>query len=288
MTATTVARTSHIGELGRFAHHRLPDGTELYFDPSTHRYFGEVKENAKANGGYSYVQASSLVGCSTPSKQLDTDPEPLMGWAAKLDQTGVAQLAAAALEADEPLDWLCTQRGIAEALWQSELTWRHVRDRMATRGTNIHERIFLALATGKRPPSLSALSSTERAYGQAAIKWWRANDPVPLFAEHLTAHPELRVAGRFDLLCEIGGERVLVDAKTREKGQARRSDHVQLAGYELCNEACGIGTSDRQAILILKPDGTPVEKRSKAEPADFLAALGAYRAGQELGKRMAK
>lgn len=280
--------TPVLNRVGRFELHKAPDDTAVYFDPSTHRYFGEVKENAKANGGYSFVQASSLTAVSTPAKQLDGDPEPLMGWAAKLDQVGVAELAAAAMDADEPLDWLCTQRGIAEALWQGELTWRHVRDRMATRGLNVHELIFEALATGKRPPSLERLSPAERGYGQAAMKWWRARQPKPLFVEQVTVNLELRIAGRFDLVCEIDGERVLVDAKTREKGQARMGDHVQLAGYEACNEVCGIGASDRQAILLLKPDGAFVEKRGLAEPDEFLAALGAFRAGQALGKRMAK
>lgn len=288
MATRPKARTSLVETVGRFERHRPPEGGDVYFDPSTHRYFDQVKPNKRANGGYSFVQDAALCAVSTPSKMLDGDPDPLMGWAAKLDQIGVAALASAAMDAEEPLDWLTTQRGIAEALYQSELTWRHVRDRMATRGINVHELIFLALGTGRRPPSLDRLSKTERAFGQAAMSWWMTRKPVPLFAEHITLDAENRVAGRFDLLCEIDGERVLVDAKTRDKGQARKGDHVQLAGYELCNQRCGIGHSDRQVILLLKPDGKFVEKKGKGEPDDFLVALDAHRHGADLGKRITK
>lgn len=282
MSAPTIERPD-VEILGRFEKHTVGDAV-VYFEPERHRYYGEVYENK--SGGYSYRQDSSMVGCSTPVKALDTNVDPLLYWAAKLDQTGIAELAGACLDSDDSLEWLRDQRSIAASLGEAELTWRHVRDRTATRGTNIHELIFLALATDKRPPSLSNLSAEERAYGQAAMRWWRDKRPTPLFAEQVTVYPEKRIAGRFDLLCEIDGERVLVDAKTREKGACRLSDHAQLAGYELCNVRCGIGPSDRQVALILKPDGSYDEHESVAEPEDFLAALEAYRRGGDLAKRM--
>lgn len=271
--------------IGRFEAHRIGEHT-VYFDPGPHRYYSEIKENKKSKGGYSYVQSSSLIGCSTPVKALDSDPGGLMNWAAKLDRVGVAELAGACLDSEDSLEWLRDPRVIGAALHEADLTWYDVRKRISDRGTNVHELIFLALATGERPPSLAKLSAEERAYGQAAIRWWRDNDPTPLYAEQVTYHPELRVAGRFDLLCEINGERVLVDAKTRDKGVARRGDHAQLAGYELCNVECGIGGSDRQVALLLKPDGTYDAHDSVGEPEDFLAALDAYRRGEALGKRM--
>lgn len=275
-----------VTQVGRFERHTVPDGSEVYFQPEPHRYFGEVKENPRSEGGYSYVQASQMVGCSTPVKALDTNTDPLLWWAAKLDQIGIAHLASAELDSDGDLDWLRDQSTIAAALRDAELTWDKVRDKTATRGKNVHELIFLALATDKRPPSLSRLSASERAYGQAAMRWWRDHDPTPLYAEQVTLCTEHRVAGRFDLLCEIDGERVLVDAKTRERGVDRKGDHAQLAGYEMCNIACGIGPSDRQVALILKPDGDYKAVDSVGTEADFLSSLAAYRAGGDLEKRM--
>lgn len=279
-----------VEQVGRFERHTLPDGSVVFYEPDpAHKYFGEVKESAKAEGGYSFVRDSRLTGVSTPTKALDSNIDGLLYWAAKLDQTGIADLVSTQLEAGcdiGDLDWLGSQPSIAAALRDAELTWTHVRDRAATRGTNVHERTFLALATGKRPPSLSALSEEERGYGQAAIRWWRDRKPEPLCAEQVTAHLERGIAGRFDLLAKIDSDRVLVDAKTREKGQDRRSDHAQLPGYELCNVACGIGPSERQLVLLLMPDGSYREVECVGTEADFRAALTAYRRGAKLEKRM--
>jgi hypothetical protein len=273
-----------VEQIGRFEAHTVPSGEVVYFEPEQHGYFGEIKP--KPGGDYSYVRDSRLTGVSTPVKALDTNVDPLLYWAAKLDQTGIAALVTIELEAGGDLDWLRDQQSIAAALREAELTWDKVRDKTATRGTNVHELIFLALATEKRPPSLSRLSAEERAYGQAAMRWWRDHDPVPLFAEQVTLWSDQRVAGRFDLLCEIDGERVLVDAKTRAKGVSRKGDHAQLAGYEAANIACGIGATDRQVALILKPDGTYDAVDSVGTVDDFVAALYAYRAGGDLDKRM--
>lgn len=275
---------SFIEHVGRFELHRTPNGSEVYFDPGPHAYFGEVK--AKSEDDYSYVRESRFTGVSTPVKTLDSNVDPLLWWAAKLDQIGIASLASAELAAGGDLSWLGSQKSIAAALNEADLTWAQVRDHTATRGTNVHESIFLALATEKKPPSLARLSAVERGYGQAALRWWHERNPVPVAAEQVTIHTELRVAGRFDLLCDVAGERLLVDAKTREGGKARKTDHAQLAGYEMCNTSCGIGPSDRQLALILRPDGSYLESWSVAEQADFTSSLDAYRRGGALDKRM--
>lgn len=273
--------------VGRFERHTLPDESVVYFEPDpAHAYYGKLKPNKRSPGGFSYVRDSRYTGVSTPVKALDPDPTGLMWWAAKLDQLGIAELARDALDAEADLTWLRSQKGLDSALREAELTWDKVRDKAADRGTAIHEQIFLAFAQEKRPPSLSRLSEEERAYGQAAIRWWRDRRPTPLFAEQVTVCHELNVAGRFDLLCEIDGERVLVDAKTREKGKERRGDHAQLEGYELCNIACGIGPSDRRMAVLLLPDGTYREVPSVGTEMDFMLALQTYRAGGDLGKRM--
>lgn len=279
--------TRNVEMVGRFERHEFTDADPIYYEPDpAHAYYGEVKANPKSAGGYSFVKASRYTGVSTAVKPLDSDPTGLMYWTAKLDQIGIADLACLSLDSDGDLDWLRSQESIAAALREAGLTWTDVRDATAKRGTAVHEQIFLALATEARPPSLSRLNAEERAYGQAAMRWWRDHDPEPLYAEQATVCHDLKVAGRFDLLCLIDGERVLVDAKTREAGKARKGDHAQLEGYELCNRSCGIGPSDRRIALLLLPDGTYQEVQSAAREDDFLCALDAYRAGGDLGKRM--
>ena len=270
--------------LGRFEVHRLPNGGTVYYDPGPHRYYAEL--NAKPDGTYAYKRGSGLTGISTISKAIDSDPGGLLHWATKLDQEGIAELACRSADNGGDLGWLRTRESIDAALRENELTWRHVRDRAAERGTNVHERIFAALAISDRPPSLAELSDTERAYGQAAFAWWRDHEPEPIHVEQVTASLEDGIAGRFDLLCEIDGERVLVEAKTREKGEARKADHVQLAGYELCNRVCGLGVSDRRLVLLLKPDGTYEQRTGVATEDDFIRALAVHRAGQGLAGRM--
>lgn len=273
-------------QVGRFEKHTTPDGSIVFYEPEKHGYFGEVKPSAKAQGGYSYVRASRLLGVSTIAKFLDADTDPLMHWAAKLDRIGTAELAAQALDADADLTWLREEWSISAALREAEATWSHVRNRAAVRGTNVHERIFAALATGTEPPSLADLTDQERGYGQAVFAWWRDRRPTPIAAEQVTVSHSLTVAGRFDLLAEVDGERWLLDAKTRETGKVRKSDHVQLAGYETVNRDCGLGETERQVALILMPDGNYREVDGVCTDADFAAALTACRAGKSIEKRM--
>lgn len=285
--------------VGRFEEVALPNGEVVYFEPEKHQYFGEIKESARSKGGYSFVQSTRLTGVSTIAKFLDPNADPLMHWATKLDQIGIAELASQALDAGADLAWLREQRTIIEALRDAERTWTHVRDRAAERGTNVHERIFLALATGREAPSLAALSEEERRYGQAAMKWWRDRQPDPIAAEQVTVDHANRFAGRFDLLAQVdasdfdhvpegiaGTFKVLVDAKTREKGKDRKSDHVQLPGYEVANVACDIGASDARLILLLMPDGNYREVWCAGTEADFYSALNASQSGKHLEKRM--
>jgi hypothetical protein len=272
--------------VGRFEEHTLPNGEVVYFEPEKHQYFGEIKESKSANGGYSFVRSSRLTGVSTIAKYLDANADPLMHWAAKLDQIGVAELASQAIDAGGDLTWLCSQESIRAALYEAEATWTHVRDRAAVRGTNVHERIFLALATGTEPPSLANLSEEERGYGQAAFAWWRDRQPEPIAAEQVTVDHARDFAGRFDLLATVSGSRDLFDAKTRETGKVRKSDHVQLVGYDTSNVACGLGAADRKFALILMPDGTYREEECVATEADFNSALLACRSGKHLDKRM--
>jgi len=160
---------------------------------------------------------------------------------------------------------------------------------MAEWGTNVHELTFLALAAGKQP-SLADLSDEERGFGQAVFAWWRDRKPEPLAAEQVTVCHSRKFAGRFDLLCriEIEGAKcsVLVDAKTRTSGKVRRSDHVQLVGYDIANRECKIGGADRMLALILMPDGTYRESWCRATEADFNSARNVHEAGKQLDNRL--
>lgn len=290
--------------VGRFEAHVTPDGATTYFDPGHHRYYGEIKPNPKSEGGYSYVQASALVGVSTAAKYLDGDPTGLMHWAAHRDQEGIAEIATADLDAGRSLDWLRSQGSIAARLSEAEATWVHIRDRRAEEGTNVHKKAVWALATGQERPSLADLSEAERGFGQGTFSWFHKRQPRPVAAEQLTVSQDKRIAGTFDLLADVDVDkfdtvpehlqdrdtiRILLDAKTRdEPRKIRKSDHVQLQGYEDCNQTCGIGSSDAQIVLLLLPDGTFREYWCDATVDEWYAALNSCHASKQVERRMAQ
>jgi hypothetical protein len=263
---------------------RSPNSTETLPDGTLVEFWDEVGVDGEPQRRRYAVNGGRSTSISSVAKALDTDPTGLMYWAASLTCEGVSWLS----EAHPDQAWIGSGKSIERALRDNELTWRHVRDQTAKRGTNVHELIFATLGAGKQTPSLADLSEDERGYGQAAIRWWRDHKPEPVYVEQMTADADAGVAGRFDLLADIDGERVLVDAKTREKGRARIGDHVQLAGYERCNRRCEIGSSERQLALLLLPDGTYREVWGQAVGEDFDAALTAIRAGRQLEARMRK
>lgn len=274
--------------VGRFERHELPDGSVVFYDPDPrHRYYTSIRPT---DDGWSAIESSRLLGISTVAKGLDDgNVDGLLHWAARLDQTGIAELFREKMEhrgVSYATEWLGSQDAIQAELKRSKLTWSDIRDRAGQRGTDVHTRIFLALSRDENPPSLAELNQADRCFGQAAIRWWRDRRPEPILAEQVTVDQKLGVAGRFDLLAKLGPDRVLIDAKTRAKPRDRRSDHVQLQGYDHCNRECGILGSDAQMVLVLLPDGTYREVWCAGEPEDFQLAVYAWRRGQSLEQRM--
>lgn len=263
---------------------REPSSTEVMPSGIEIAYYDSIGLDGEKQQRRYMVEGERTVSVSTIAKYIDPDPTGLLYWASGLTCEGVSQLAVKGGD----LAWLNTGPAIQGALRDAELTWTDIRDQAAKRGTAVHEKILAALATRSKLPDLSALAEEERGYGQAVLRWWNARAPRPILAEQMTASASFGFAGRFDLLCEIDGERVLLDAKTRAKPNARISDHVQLAGYEVANIEAGHGSTLRQVILILGPGGDYLEVDGVAEADDFLAALSVYRAEKSLGRRMRK
>lgn len=299
-------------QIGRFEQFTLPDGSVVYKEVrgGNHFYWGEIKENRSAKGGYSAIKDSLIPGASGIAKYLDPESDPLMYWATRLERNGIAELASQALAADADLTWLGDERSIKDALEEAKLLWANVRNKRADEGTSVHEEITFALATGGEVPSLSALTDEARGYGQAKLAWWRDRAPEPLAAEQVTVCHSRKFGGTFDLLANLRLDspglpplpeyyfeleqradlepvaRVLIDDKTREKPRTYKSDHVQLAGYEVANRECGIGASDLRLIVVLLPDGTYHEVWGEGTEADFNSALLASQSGKHLDKRM--
>lgn len=86
--------------------------------------------------------------------------------------------------------------------------------------------------------------------GAATFLW--TYDIKPLAVELLVCHPELRFAGRLDLIAELAdapGVPTLVDFKTNPKGAIYNEAHVQCAGYRMANERCD-GLEIQRVVLV--------------------------------------
>lgn len=298
--------------VGRFEKHVAPNGEAVYKEirGDNHYYHAEINPSSSAKGGYSYVKGSTLTGVSTASKYLDGDPAGLMHWSAKLNMAGVARIYLADVEAGLSVDWLHSPESIEGRLREKEATWEHERDRRAEQGTNVHKETVWKLATGQ-DATLADVSDAERGFGRGVFKSFRdlSLRGKVKYAEQVTVCHDKQVAGTFDVLaigvdvaalldrvinikavpgeiCERGTIDLLADYKTRDGiGKVRKSDHVQLAGYEDCNRSCGISATDGQAVIIVLPDGEYEVYWCEADYGAWVAARNACFSGKPLTSR---
>ncbi len=226
---------------GDFEVHKLPSGTVFYRD-SIHAYYDRVEEKG---GKWTGPKDARLPSPSVVAGVYD------------LQKADRMSAAAARVGAE----------------------WFERKDRRATEGTNVHEKVLEILAAGKRIPSLADVSEAERGYAQGVIRWWADREPNPIVSEQVVYSAVHRFAGRVDLIATIGRRQNIVDLKTGFIGE---SAHVQLAGYQLAARESGFGVN-RTLILKVYEDGSYDEFPGLAEPDDFVRGLEVYRTGKQLG-----
>lgn len=269
-----------------FERHVMPDGTAIYYHDDRHAYFRALT----ANRAGSWSGSGRLTGVSTVVGPLDFVPTGLMAWTAKLTCEGVARLAVDGLGLEDPdqirtaLSWLASGEAVNGALRDASLTWGHLRDEAAQRGTNVHALALHALARGAAVPAFDEMTPEEQGFARGVLAFWHDHEPEPLESEQVVWSQTHGVAGRFDLRCRIDGEVVLLDAKTASSTFVAAKHHGQLAGYELLARECGVGESARQVMLRVDAEGGYELVGSTAGPEDFLAALTVYRASARISR----
>lgn len=235
-----------------FECHELPDGSMIWFRNSDHSYWGSVHMPKDQWVG---VQSTRLTSVTTAIRPLDHEPDSLIRWAVRQCEAG--------------------------------LDWAQVRDARAKAGTNVHKHALHALATGKPLPDFDALTEEERGYALGVLAFWHEHEPVTEYAEQVVYSAEHRVVGRLDLIADIGGRRVMVDAKTSETGFVPVKHHAQGPLYDVCARECGIGGTDAQFILMVYPDGRYELIESLGTHEGALCALATYREAQRISSGMA-
>lgn len=272
--------------VGPFEKHTMPSGTDVYYRDGDHSYWTGIKPDKQKE----YTGTGRLTGVSTVVAPLDFRPDNLMKWAAHLQGHGVSVLAAEGLSLDDTdeiraaLSWLGSADSVWLALEEARLLFSDRRDDAAIRGTNVHEKALLALATGRPVPELRFFAREDAGYARAVMAFWHECEPEVLEAEQVVCSPTHGIAGRFDLRAHLHGTYrgqrfdgvCLIDAKT--SGYIPAKHHGQLAGYDLLAIESGIGPSDRRLILQVGADGSYELIDAQATHEDFLAAVTVYRA----------
>jgi hypothetical protein len=124
----------------------------------------------------------------------------------------------------------------------------------STRGTSVHNALE-ELAQFGTIPDLESFVEEDRGYVSGLCSWWAMYSPSTIKTEVIVASPDLLVAGRFDLLCEIDGVVTLVDLKTG-KGKVYKEHWLQLSLYEILMKDSGLEPlPTASAVLAVGPDG---------------------------------
>lgn len=277
MTAAATATVMPLPVTGKKI--TLPSGSQLMFFPEDHSYWRVNKDGARGR---------RLAGVTTVCKTLDHDPSRLLGWAARTQLIGVAELARREREWD---GWLDSQETIQRALVQHKLTFEDVRDAAGSRGNTIHERVFEALAVGVDPTGLidlDMLTLDERMALEGALAFWRDFRPKPILVEQVVYSERLGVAGRLDFFGSIKGRsgHGVIDWKTgRFLGAAA---HAQVGGgYPLLLEESGWPAPD-WSVMVQVADGGYSLVEAQGTPEHFETAVRCYRAAGEINSAAAK
>lgn len=271
--------------------HTLPNGSQVVYRDRDHSYWQSASVGA---GGVSKC-SGRLTGVSTVVAPFDWRPDNLMKWSARLNGEGVATLAAEGLSLEEgddmraALAFLTSGDSIWQALADAKLLYLQVRDEAADRGTAVHKHALHRLATGARMVDLDALTPEEQGYARGVMGFWHECEPVAKYAEQVVYHPDLGVAGRLDLICDLTWNGVryrdaVVDAKT--SGFIPNKHHVQISGYEDCAIESGLLDAPAEAGFILQVTAAggyeliPVTSTRE----DFHVAVDLYRRAARIGR----
>lgn len=235
-------------------------------------------------GGESWETATDVPSVTTVLDVLHKGG--LVNWGQRVGIQGAIEffMQPAAGPLDEP--------SITAWMKEKKLTVNHVRDKAATRGTNVHDALEQWALTGKMA-SPDDFPTEEQGYVRG-LNAFLADCKGMLVAGHaelMVGSKQQGFAGRFDLLAATPqgmefqtGPRTkrvipagtgIFDLKTSKS--VYDSHYLQLSAYRLALEESGYGRSDFEAIILVNADGKYDVKLNPKRPEHFLAVLNTWR-----------
>src|SRR5215472_14561898 len=211
---STLAEPYTEREGSEFAHF---DGFCVEYRDASHRYFLHYDE--KRIDALSVTSALKII-----------DKPALVKWA---ERAGVE--AALEIIREIPYPSELTPEALVTAVRSSKLSADAKKKAGGGRGTAVHEALRV-YCEGGSPPDLRKVDREVRGYVQGLSKWLLAAKPEPVLVEQIIGSKEHGYAGRFDLLANIDGKRVLCDLKTAKRPYAGHS--LQLGAYMYALEEC--------------------------------------------------
>ena len=126
--------------------------------------------------------------------------------------------------------------------------------------------------------------------GAATFLW--TFDPQVVAVERLVCHPEMRYAGRLDLIAYLADAPellTLVDFKSNPKGVVYNEAHVQAVGYRMADERCGGDKIARTIVVGIDENGAvkPVVGNDHEARKVWASALDFYAQLKRLEKALA-
>ena len=253
--------------------HEMPNGDVCFYRDSDHAYWERSLDDGKCSG--------RIPGISTVAKCADTGSnDGLLDWASKLTVEGAAREASLGLSLDDPDDikaalaWMASGERIWLTLQEEKLTWRHIRQEAGERGSQSHD-ILERLANDEDVKPTNG-------YDSAVIDWWATNAPKPIHVEAVVYSSALSLAGRFDLMAIIEGERWLLDLKTSKWISPAFFAQLNLYHKAACH--AGYPRADRLGIIQVRENGTWEQVECPVRPEWALQALDTYLVGKDLQK----
>ena len=118
------------------------------------------------------------------------------------------------------------------------------------RGTSVHDLAELWASDGVVPTP----HGEHAGYIEGLAGWINKDDPKPISWEETVWSDEYEFAGRYDLVCEMGGKVWLIDFKTGKS--IYKSVAPQLSAYKHALSEMGKQEVDNLGVVLCKEDGS--------------------------------